>query len=108
MKKSLFILLLLISTICTAQTSVVNYNQSNLAKRVTMDIKGEKIGLVLQKIGKAGGFYFTYNGALFARDSIVNVNVRNKPVREILDELKPGVKEACTGMLVKKLGIFMF
>lgn len=55
-----------------------------------MDIKGEKIGLVLQKIGKAGGFYFTYNGALFARDSIVNVNVRNKPVREILDELFNG------------------
>lgn len=90
MKKSLFILLLLISTICTAQTSVVNYNQSNLAKRVTMDVKGEKIGLVLQKIGKAGGFYFTYNGALFARDSIVNVNVRNKPVREILDDLFNG------------------
>lgn len=90
MKKSLFILMLLISTICTAQTSVVNYNQSNLAKRVTMDVKGEKIGLVLQKIGKAGGFYFTYNGALFARDSIVNVNVRNKPVREILDDLFNG------------------
>lgn len=90
MKKQLFILLLLISTICAAQTSVVNYNQSNLAKRVTMDIKEEKIGLVLQKIGKAGGFYFTYNGALFARDSIVNVNVRNKPVREILDQLFEG------------------
>jgi len=90
MKKPLFILLLLISTICVAQTSVVNYNQSNLAKRVTMDIKGEKIGLVLQKIGKAGGFYFTYNGALFAKDSVVNVNVRNKPVREILDELFEG------------------
>ncbi|WP_343533412.1 hypothetical protein [Pedobacter sp.] len=90
MKKQLFILLLLISTICAAQTSVVNYNQSNLAKRVTMDIKEEKIGLVLQKIGKAGSFYFTYNGALFARDSIVNVNVRNKPVREILDQLFEG------------------
>lgn len=90
MKKPLFILLLLVSTICAAQNSLVNYHASNLAKRVTIDIKSEKIGLVLQKIGKAGGFYFTYNGALFARDSIVNVNVHNKPVREVLDELFNG------------------
>ncbi|RZL42786.1 MAG: hypothetical protein EOP00_23130 [Pedobacter sp.] len=89
MKTKLLIAFFFISCYCTAQTSV-NYNRSNLAKLVTLDLKANKIGTVLQKIGKAGGFYFTYNGALFAQDSIVNLNVRNKPVREILEELFDG------------------
>lgn len=87
--KLLLISLLLSSSFCTAQTAV-NYNQSNLAKRVTLDLKQYKISDVLQKIGKAGGFYFTYNGALFAQDSIVNLSVRNKPVREVLEQLFDG------------------
>lgn len=87
--KRLLIPLLFISFCCSAQTAV-NYNQSNLAKRVTLDLKAHKISNVLQKIGKAGGFYFTYNGALVAQDSIVNLSVRNKPVREVLDQLFDG------------------
>lgn len=89
MKIRLFITLLFISSFCAAQTAV-NYNQSNLAKLVTLDLKAHKISNVLQKIGNAGGFYFTYNGALFGQDSIVNLNVRNKPVREVLEQLFDG------------------
>ncbi|RYG02414.1 MAG: hypothetical protein EOO07_33015 [Chitinophagaceae bacterium] len=89
MKIKLFIALLFISSFCTAQTAV-NYNQSNLAKRVTLDLKAHKISNVLQKIGNAGGFYFTYNGALFGQDSVVNLSVRNKPVREVLEQLFDG------------------
>lgn len=89
MKFKLVIALLFGSFFCAAQTAV-NYNQSNLAKLVTLNLKANKIGDVLQKIGSAGGFYFTYNGALFGQDSIVNLNVRNTPVREILDELFDG------------------
>src|SRR5690606_7051113 len=85
----LLLILFLFSSFCAAQNAV-NYNQSNLAKRVTLDLKQHKISNVLQKIGKAGGFYFTYNGALFAQDSVVNINVRNKPVREVLEELFDG------------------
>ncbi|WP_293299308.1 STN and carboxypeptidase regulatory-like domain-containing protein [Pedobacter sp. UBA4863] len=89
MKTKLLIVLFFVSFCCAAQT-VINYNQSNLAKRVTLDLKSHKISSVLQKIGKAGGFYFTYNGALFAQDSIVSLNVRNKPVREVLEQLFDG------------------
>lgn len=89
MKVKLFILLLLSCFYSKAQTAV-NYNESNLAKRVTLDLKAHKISTVLQKIGIAGGFYFTYNGALFKQDSVVNLSIRNKPVRQILDELFEG------------------
>lgn len=89
MKTKLLIALFFVSFFCAAQTSV-NYNQSNLAKLVTLDIKSQKIGSVLQKIGSAGGFYFAYNGALFEQDSIVNLHVRNKPVRDVLDQLFDG------------------
>lgn len=89
MKIKLFTVLLFISSFCAAQTAV-NYNQSNLAKLVTLDLKAHKISQVLQKIGNAGGFYFTYNGALFGQDSIVNLSVRNQPVREVLDQLFDG------------------
>lgn len=89
MKIKLLIALFFVSFFCAAQTSV-NYNQSNLAKLVTLDLKSQKISSVLQKIGNAGGFYFAYNGALFGQDSIVNVNVRNKSVRDVLDQLFEG------------------
>jgi hypothetical protein len=89
MKFKLFILMLFASGACAAQDAV-NYHKSNLAKRVTLNLKSQKISNVLQTIGSAGGFYFTYNGALVARDSIVNLNVKNTPVREVLDELFDG------------------
>ncbi len=89
MKTKLFIALLFISSFCAAQNAV-NYNQSNLAKLVTLDLKANKISHVLQKIGNAGGFYFAYNGALFRQDSVVSLNVRSKPVREVLDQLFDG------------------
>jgi len=89
MKIKLFITLLFFSSFCVAQTGL-NYNRSNLAKRVTLDLKGRKISYVLQKIGDAGGFYFTYNGALLGQDSVVNLSVRNEPVREVLEQLFDG------------------
>ncbi|WP_410220836.1 STN domain-containing protein [Pedobacter sp.] len=86
----LFILtLFFICFLAQAQTAV-NYNQSNLAKRVTLDLKSNRISDVLQKISNAGKFYFAYNGALFKQDSIVNLNVKNIPVRDVLDQLFDG------------------
>jgi len=86
---TLFVALSFVSWYCNAQTGA-NYNRSNLAKLVTLDVKSQKIGKVLHQIGDAGGFYFAYNGALFGQDSVVNLKARNKPVRDILDELFDG------------------
>lgn len=72
-----------------AQTSVNRYQQ-NLSKRVSFDIRQEKVSSVLSKMSKAGDFYFAYNGVLFSQDSLVNLNVRNTPVRDVLDKMFDG------------------
>lgn len=72
-----------------AQTSIAKYQQ-NLSKRVSFDIKQEKVSSVLSKMSKAGDFYFAYNGVLFSQDSLVNLNVRNTPVRDVLDKMFDG------------------
>ncbi len=87
--KLLVIFLVLSIRFCSAQTPIASY-QHNLSKLVTVEIKQQRVGDVLQKISKAGNFYFAYNGALFGQDSIVNLNVKNMPVREVLDKLFDG------------------
>ncbi|WP_426327632.1 STN and carboxypeptidase regulatory-like domain-containing protein [Pedobacter sp. R-06] len=89
MKTRLIILLLFISGYCAAQVTTVDYRR-NLSKGVSLNVKQEKVGNVLQMIGKAGGFYFSYNGVLFRQDSLINLNVKNVPVREVLDQLFDG------------------
>ncbi|NII80973.1 MULTISPECIES: STN and carboxypeptidase regulatory-like domain-containing protein [unclassified Pedobacter] len=89
MKTKLIILLLFISGYCSAQVTTVDYRR-NLSKGVSLNVKQERIGNVLQMISKAGGFYFSYNGVLFRQDSLVNLNVKNVPVREVLDQLFDG------------------
>ncbi|MBB6236881.1 hypothetical protein HDC90_001496 [Pedobacter sp. AK013] len=89
MKTKLIILLLFISGYCTAQVNTVDYRR-NLSKRVSLNVKQERVGHVLQMLSKAGGFYFSYNGVLFSQDSLVNLNVKNVPVREVLDQLFNG------------------
>lgn len=89
MRNKLTILFLVFAGICKAQAPLTNY-QNNLSKRVTFDIKQQRIETVLQEISRAGNFYFAYNGALFGQDSIVNLNVKSTPVREVLDQLFDG------------------
>ncbi|SHE85898.1 peptidase associated/transthyretin-like domain-containing protein [Pedobacter caeni] len=89
MKIKLTILCLFLYGAAHAQTSVVNYQQ-NLSKRLSFDIKQEKVSTVLAKMSKAGDFYFAYNGALFSQDSLVNLSVKNAPVRDVLDKIFNG------------------
>jgi len=89
MKTRLIILLLFISGYCSAQVTTVDYRR-NLSKGVSLNVKQERVGNVLQMISKAGGFYFSYNGVLFRQDSLVSLNVKNVPVREVLDRLFDG------------------
>ncbi|MCJ0743167.1 STN and carboxypeptidase regulatory-like domain-containing protein [Pedobacter montanisoli] len=86
----LFFIILFFSCFLAQAQTAVNYNQSNLAKRVTLDLKYNRISDVLQKISNAGKFYFAYNGALFKQDSVVNLNVKNIAVRDVLDQLFEG------------------
>ncbi len=89
MRNQFIIIFILLTGLCKAQTSVATYPH-NLSKRVTFDFKQQRVGDVLQQISNAGNFYFAYNGALIAQDSIVNLNVKSMPVRDVLDRLFDG------------------
>lgn len=89
MRNKLLIILMLLTGWCRAQESNSNF-QHNLSKRITIDVKQKRVDDVLQRISKAGNFYFAYNGALFAQDSIVNLNVKSLPLRDVIDQLFDG------------------
>ncbi|WP_316814928.1 LA_2272 family surface repeat-containing protein [Pedobacter nyackensis] len=62
-------------------------SKHNLEKKVSIEVKDQRIAEVLQKIGRAGNFYFSYSGTLLKQDSLVSLNIRNSPVREVLNKL---------------------
>nr|WP_121273082.1 STN and carboxypeptidase regulatory-like domain-containing protein [Pedobacter schmidteae] len=86
MKLKIALSLLLLIGYAKAQMPLLP-SKHNLEKRVSLDIKEQQISEVLHKISKAGDFYFSYSGTLFKQDSVVNMSIRNMPVREILDRL---------------------
>ncbi len=89
MRIKLIILLLFISGYSSAQLSTDDYRR-NLSKMVSLTIHQERVDYVLETLSKAGGFYFSYNGTLVKQDSLVNINVKNVPVRQVLDQLFDG------------------
>lgn len=91
MKTKLTIFLLFLFSVVRAQLPEPTSNiQRNLSRRLSFTAKQEPISQVLDKMSKAGDFYFAYNGALFNQDSLVNMNIRNMPVRTILDQMFDG------------------
>lgn len=74
---------------CIAQTAIVDYRH-NLDKLISLNIKAQPVSEVLNKMSKAGEFYFSYSGKLFNQDSVVSLNMQNKPVRDVLDQLFTG------------------
>ncbi len=86
MKLQLTLIMLSLTCFANAQKAF----QHNLDKLVSMNIKQGKVGDVLDKVSKAGDFYFSYNGALFKQDSLVSLRVKEAPVRDVLDKLFDG------------------
>ncbi|MFA4868531.1 MAG: hypothetical protein WC623_10050 [Pedobacter sp.] len=86
MKLKITLVLFLITACAKAQMQIpANYH--NLEKKVTIEVKDQQISQVLQKISRAGNFYFSYSGTLLKQDSLVSISIRNSPVREILNRL---------------------
>lgn len=83
--KQLKLILLLFTATVTAKAQ--NAYMHNLDKLISINVKQQPIADVLNMLGKAGDFYFSYNGALFKQDSVVTVQYRNVPVRDLLDDL---------------------
>ncbi|EDM38201.1 hypothetical protein PBAL39_01262 [Pedobacter sp. BAL39] len=89
MKFRTLLLFLLIQHYCSAQSA--DLYRENLSKRVSLDARGVPLSAVLDQISQAGDFFFAYNGELFRQDSLVTINIRNLPVRDVLDRLFQGM-----------------
>lgn len=77
-------ILLIIFIIYTPATADA---QSYLSKAINVRAENKKLYEVLDIISRQGGFYFSYNSSIIRADSIISVNIWNKPVREALDEI---------------------
>ncbi|TCC84160.1 hypothetical protein [Pedobacter hiemivivus] len=86
MKLKITLALLLLVGYVKAQMPIPP-SKYNLEKRVSIEAKDQQLFEVLNKISKAGDFYFSYSGSLFKRDSLINLSVKNAPVREVLNKL---------------------
>lgn len=84
--KRLFIFTLLFILITCAFTQVVSA-QNNLARGVSFQVNKIKIADLLNEIGKRGGFFFSYSSDMVYTDSVVTLDVSDKPLRQLLDEL---------------------
>lgn len=62
-------------------------SKHHLEKRLSVDAKSQRISEVLNKISRIGQFYFSYSGSMFKRDSLISIDIRNLPVREVLDQI---------------------
>ncbi|HTL09800.1 MAG TPA: STN and carboxypeptidase regulatory-like domain-containing protein, partial [Chitinophagaceae bacterium] len=56
-------------------------------KPISLDIKKQPLGDVLEIISNQADFYFSYNSNIINKDSLVSITVSGKPLRLVLDQL---------------------
>jgi hypothetical protein len=61
--------------------------QHLLDKRINVHLTNIRLADALTGIGNNGGFYFSYNGNLFRKDSLVTITVQDKPLAYVLSQL---------------------
>jgi hypothetical protein len=81
----LICLALLCGSIARAQTQT-----TILDRRIDVAFRNEKVTTVLSRIGQLGNFSFSYNSAIISSDDVVSIEMKNAPIREILNEIFKG------------------
>ncbi len=61
--------------------------QDLLSRTVSLQVKQQRLDHVLEIISNQADFYFSYNSRLVRKDSLVDVQVSNQPVRIVLHQL---------------------
>jgi hypothetical protein len=61
--------------------------QSLLKKQISVNIRQHRLADALNEISREGGFHFSYNGQILAKDSLVSISSSHEPVNLILDRL---------------------
>jgi len=64
--------------------------QNVLDQPITISTPRHRVEDVLKTLSSAGHFYFSYSSSLFDKDSIVNLVLEHKTVRQVLDTLFRG------------------
>jgi len=64
--------------------------QGILSKQVSVNAERLRLADVLARIGKQGDFYFSYNGNMLPKDSLVSIAVVHQPVASVLTQLFHG------------------
>lgn len=67
--------------------SLAGYAQQYLSTSISLKVEEVRLDSVLQKIGKIGGFYFSYRSDALPKDSLVSISVNQEPVEKILNVL---------------------
>ena len=57
---------------------------------ITTECHQQPLGRVLEIISTTGGFYFSYSGTLFNKDSLVTLPRQTRTIRQLLDQLFHG------------------
>lgn len=79
-----------------------------LERKISIAANNEKITSVLNRIGQAGGFSFSYNSAIISAEQSVSLVIVDKSVREVLNEIFQGTmnyKEKGNYLIITKAPI---
>jgi len=76
-----------------------------LERKISITATKEKIPSLLNRIGQVGGFSFSYNSAIISQNESVSLNIIDKSIREILNEIFKGTmnfKEKSNYLIITK------
>ena len=85
-------------------------SQSILDRRVTFNVNRQRLDDVLFIISNKAGFSFSYNSNILKRDSLVTLNVDNRTVRQVLNQLFSGnyeYKESGNYVILRRVSLQM-
>lgn len=64
--------------------------QHYLSRPITLDVKEERLGDVLERIEKIGGFYFSYKSMIVQKDELITLSAQQSTIEEVLNKLLKG------------------
>ncbi|GHN03260.1 hypothetical protein WSM22_47490 [Cytophagales bacterium WSM2-2] len=61
-----------------------------LERKISIELVNEKLPVALERIGRQGGFSFSYNSAIISTTQVVTIKVSGKTIREVLEMIFKG------------------
>jgi CarboxypepD_reg-like domain len=76
-----------------------------LERKISITASEEKIASILNRMGQAGGFSFSYNSAIISQEQLISLSINDKSVRDVLNEIFHGTmnyKEKSNYLIITK------